>query len=172
MVALLERVAGFIESFIDRIGRGAAWLVLAVVFLLFLQNPLRELVGRGQFFANDMGQLAHAAVFMVGIAYAWRWNRQVRVDLLRGRMSARVRALVELAGTAVLLLPWLVLVAMEAFPTAIESIRIAERFAQTGSPGYFVMKSLLVVFAVMMALQAIAVMARALATLVDPSRER
>ena len=71
----LDRLASAIEAVVDRIGRATAWLVLAVVFLLFVQNPLREYVGRGQFFANDMGQLAHAAVFMIGVAYAWRWDR-------------------------------------------------------------------------------------------------
>src|SRR6185369_10464328 len=90
----LERLAGRLESWVDGFARTAAWLVLAVVFLLFVQNPLREYVGRGQFVANDMGQLTHATVFMIGIAYAWRWDRQVRVDLFYRSMSARGRALV------------------------------------------------------------------------------
>ena len=166
----LERFADFVESLVDAIGRTVAWLVLVVVFLLFLQNPLRELVGRGQFVANDMGQLAHAAVFMVGVAYAWRWDRQVRVDLFRARMSPRTRAEIELVGTLLLLLPWLVIVAVDAVPTVIQAFSIAERFPESGTPGFFVMKSLLLAFVATMALQALAVVARSIAILAGSSR--
>ena len=165
MAHALERIADRLESAVDRVGRAVAWLVLAVVFFLFLQNPLREYLGRGQFFANDMGQLAHAAVFMIGVAYAWRWDRQVRVDLLYRRMGPRARAVVNLLGTVFLFLPWLALVAWDAVPSVISSVRLVERFPESNSPGYFVMKSLLLVFVATMAVQALAVIARSIATL-------
>jgi TRAP-type mannitol/chloroaromatic compound transport system permease small subunit len=167
-----DQLANAIEAFIDRIGRVMAWLVLAVVFLLFVQNPLREYVGRGQFFANDMGQLAHAAVFMIGVAYAWRWDRQVRVDLFYRSMGPRMRAVVNLLGTVFLLLPWLAFVTRDALPTMIESVQIVERFPETGSPGFFAMKSLLLIFAAMMSLQAVAVISRSIVVICDPSRSR
>ena len=47
----IDRLAKVIETLIDGIGRVMSWLVLAVVFLLFVQNPLREFAGKGQFFA-------------------------------------------------------------------------------------------------------------------------
>jgi len=166
--AMFERFADRIERLVDRIGRTAAWLVLAVVFLLFVQNPIRQYIGRGQFLANDMGQLCHAAVFMLGAAYAWRWDRQVRVDLVYGRMTPRGRAWVNLIGTVLLLLPWLALVAWDAVPTAIQSVKLAEGFPESGSPGFFVMKSIVVLFVATMALQAAAVIARSLATLLGP----
>jgi TRAP-type mannitol/chloroaromatic compound transport system permease small subunit len=168
----LERLANAIESVVDRIGHVMAWLVLAVVFLLFVQNPLREYVGRGQFFANDMGQLSHAAVFMIGVAYAWRWDRQVRMDLFYRSMGPRAKAVVNLLGTVFLLLPWLAFVTWDAVPTVIQSVQIVERFPETGSPGYFVLKSLLLVFAATMSLQAAAVIARSVVVIGDPSRSR
>ena len=172
MPSSLHRFADGVERLIDRIGGVMAWLVLAVVFLLFVQNPLREYLGRGQFLANDMGQLSHAAVFMIGAAYAWRWDRQVRVDLFYRNMGARTKAWVNLLGTVFLLLPWLALVTWDAVPDVIDSIRHLEGFPETGSPGFFVMKSVLVVFAAMMTLQASAVVARSIAVIRDPSPSR
>jgi TRAP-type mannitol/chloroaromatic compound transport system permease small subunit len=168
----LDRFANAIEAVVDRIGRVMAWLVIAVVFLLFVQNPLREYIGRGQFFANDMGQLSHAAVFMIGVAYAWRWDRQVRMDLFYRGMGVRTKAVVNLLGTVFLLLPWLALVMWGAVPTVIESVQIVERFPETGSPGFFVFKSLLLAFAAMMSLQAAAVIVRSIVLIRDPSRSR
>ena len=168
MAHALERIADRLEHAVERVGRAGAWLVLAVVFFLFVQNPLREYVGRGQFFANDMGQLAHAAVFMIGVAYAWRFERQVRVDLLYRRMGPRTRAAVNLAGTLFLLLPWLALVAWDAFPSAIDSVKLLERFPESNSPGFYVMRSIVPVFVVLVAMQAAAVVARSLAVLLAP----
>jgi len=168
----LDRIADAIESVIDRIGRVVAWLVLVVVCLLFLQHPLREYVRAGQFVANDMGQLAHATVFMVGIAYAWRWNSHVRVDITYRRMQARSQAIVNLLGTLFLLLPWLALVVWHAVPVVSLSLDIREHFPETGTPGYFLLKSLLLVFAAMMTLEAIAVIARSIVVISDPSRGR
>jgi TRAP-type mannitol/chloroaromatic compound transport system permease small subunit len=172
MLDTLDRLADAVEALIDRIGRVMAWLVLAVVFLLFVQNPLREFVGRGQFFANDMGQLSHAAVFMIGVAYAWRWDRQVRMDLFYRNMGPRAKAVVNLLGTVFLLLPWLAFVTWDAVPAVIESVRNLEGFPETGSPGFFVMKSLLLAFAATMGLQAAAVIARSIVVIRDPSRSR
>jgi TRAP-type mannitol/chloroaromatic compound transport system permease small subunit len=169
---VLDRSANAIETVVDRIGRVMAWLVLAVVFFLFVQNPLREYLGHGQFFANDMGQLSHAAVFMIGVAYAWRWDRQVRVDLLYRNMSPRKKAIVNLLGTVFLLLPWLAFVTWDAVPTVIESVKLLEQFPETGSPGFFVFKSVLLAFAAMMGLQAAAVIARSVVVILDPSRAR
>src|SRR5258708_27591655 len=70
----LERLADLIENVVDRIGRVTAWLVLAVVFLLFVQNPPPEYIGRGHVFANAMGQLAPAAAFIIGLPSALRWG--------------------------------------------------------------------------------------------------
>ena len=172
MLDALDWLANATEAVVDRIGRVMAWLVLAVVFLLFVQNPLREYVGRGQFFANDMGQLSHAAVFMIGVAYAWRWDRQVRMDLFYRRMSARTKAVVNLLGTVFLLLPWLILVMQDAVPTVIDSVKMGEGFPETGSPGFFLLKSLLLAFAATMSLQAAAVIARSIVVIFDQSRAR
>ena len=171
-MAALDRLADAIETLIDTIGRTVSWLVLAVVFLLFVQNPLRQFLRAGHFLANDMGQLAHATIFMIGAAYAWRWNSQIRIDIFYQRMQPRMRAIVNLVGTVVLLLPWLALVIWYSVPLAQNSVRIGERFPETGSPGSFLFRVLLLAFSTLMLLQAIAVIARAIVVIRDSSRSK
>jgi hypothetical protein len=43
-----------------------------VIAALFGQWPLRALAGGGHILANDFGQIAHATVFAIGVAYALR----------------------------------------------------------------------------------------------------
>ena len=102
----LRRFAVAADAVVDAIGQTFAWLVLFVIASLFGQWPLRELVGAGHILANDFGQIAHAAVFAIGVAYALRWDGHVRLDVFYHRMSLRAKAWVDLAGTVAVIVPW------------------------------------------------------------------
>ena len=148
-------------------GRVGAWLVLFVVAALFGQLPLREWVGAGHILANDYGQIAHATVFMLGVAYAMRWDGHVRLDLFYQRMSRRARLLVDLAGTTLFVLPWIGIVLWFSWATTVRSVAVFEKFPETWSPGYWLFKVLLLVFGVLVTLQAFGHIARDLAALID-----
>ena len=166
----LVRLADRIDALIDRVGGAAAWLILLVVALLFWQIPMREFVHYGHREVNDMGQLVHATVFMIGVAYAMRWDEHVRVDILYHRMSTRGRALVDLAGTVFLILPWLFIVTRDSIPVVLRSWANLEEFDDTYTPGYFIFKTQLLVFAVLVILQVVAKILRNLVVLRDGDR--
>ena len=163
-----EAIIGAIDGFVDRVGRAASWLVLGVVATLFLQIPMREFVRYGHREVNDVGQIIHATVFMIGVAYAMRWDAHVRVDIFRQRMGARTRAAIELAGILLFLTPWLVIVTRSSIPIVLRSWAELEQFADTFTPGYFLLKTQLMSFCLLVGLQAIANALRSLATLLQP----
>jgi TRAP-type mannitol/chloroaromatic compound transport system permease small subunit len=157
-----QRIVDAIETFIDRTGRLASWLILGVVATLFLQIPMREFVRYGHREINDIGQLLHATVFMIGAAYAMRWDGHVRVDIFYSGMSARRRAVVDLVGTVFFILPWLVIVTRDSIPVVVNSWKNFEAFAETYTSGYFLLKSQLLVFAFLIGMQALANVIRAI----------
>ena len=73
-----------------------------------------------------------------------------------------------MSSPAILLLPWLALVAWSEGPTAWQSMKLMEHFPETGSPGFFMMNVVMLVFVALVGLQAIAVMARSAAELMQP----
>ena len=167
---VLRSLRGFArtaDAVVDAIGRTAAWLVLFVILALFGQWPLRELIGAGHLLANDFGQLAHAAVFSIGIAYALRWDGHVRLDLFYQRLSSRGRAWVDLVGTLCVVMPWAGIVLCFSWQTTLRSVAVLEQFPETWSPGYWLFKVLLIVFAVLLLLQAAGHVARDIAQLLD-----
>src|SRR2546430_9164357 len=89
LLRFLRWFARAADAVVDAAGRVGAWLVLFVVAALFGQLPLREWVGAGHLLVNDFGQIAHATVFMLGVAYALRWDGHVRLDVFYHRMSSR-----------------------------------------------------------------------------------
>ncbi len=168
----LRCLARTADAVIDAVGRVFSWLVIFVVVALFAQWPLRELVGAGHILANDFGQIAHAAVFSIGVAYALRWDGHVRLDVFYHRMPQRARALVDLAGTLAFVVPWTMIVLWFSGATTLRSVSVFEKFPETWSPGYWLFKVLLIVFAVLLLLQAIGHIARDFAELIDPQPDR
>jgi TRAP-type mannitol/chloroaromatic compound transport system permease small subunit len=168
MVACLQRLADRLGGVVDLTGRCASWLCLPLIVLLFLQLPLREIVHGGNNAANDFGQIIFANFMMVGIPYAMRWDAHVRVDIVHRHFGQRFRAFVELAGTVLLTIPWLALVGWYARPVVVNSLAETERFAETFTPGYFILKLGLLSFVVLVALQAIAIVIIAGLTLLSP----
>lgn len=167
LVRFLRWFARAADALVDAAGRTAAWLVLAVIIALFGQLPLREWVGAGHILANDYGQIAHAAVFMIGVAYAMRWDGHVRLDVFYQRMSRRARLLVDLGGTLFFVAPWIGMVLWFSWATTVRSVAVFEKFPESWSPGYWLFKVLLIVFGVLVSLQALGHIARDLAELFD-----
>lgn len=156
-----------LDAIVDWSGRTASWLILGIVAMLFLQIPMREFVRYGHREVNDIGQVIHATVFMIGVAYAMRWDAHVRVDIFRQQMGPRTRAAIELAGILLFLIPWLTIVTRSAIPIVLNAWAHFEQFADTYTPGYFILKTQLLSFAVLVALQALANVLRNLMTLVQ-----
>jgi TRAP-type mannitol/chloroaromatic compound transport system permease small subunit len=157
----LRRLADNLSAIVDFVGRWASWLCLPVILLLFLQLPLRDIVHGGNNTDNDFGQIIFANFFMVGIPFAMRHDAHVRVDIFHRHFSARSRAIIELAGTALLTLPWLALLGWYALPIVLNSLRQTEKFAETFTPGYFILKLGLLFFVALVGFQAIANIIRA-----------
>jgi len=171
LLRFLRWFARAADAVVDAAGRVGAWLVLFVVAALFGQLPLREWVGAGHLLVNDFGQIAHATVFMLGVAYALRWDGHVRLDVFYHRMSRRARLLVDLAGTIFFIVPWIGIVLLYSWATTVRSVAVFEKFPDTWSPGYWLFKVLLLVFGVLVSLQALGHIARDLASLTDDSPE-
>jgi len=159
-----------LASRIDRlnaaIGRGAAWLAIAVVLLQFALVVARYLFGLGSVWLSETVVYAHATLFMLAAAWTLRAGGHVRVDIFYADASARTKALIDLIGALVLLLPFMIVLIWLSVPYAARSWSILERSQEaSGLPLVFLLKTLIPLFALLMALQGIAQAIRAAAVL-------
>ena len=165
----MQSIADRIDRFNTTIGRAASLLVLAVVLLQFALVVARYLFGLGSIWATEAVIYAHAAVFMLACAWTLRAGGHVRVDIFYAEASARTKAIVDLAGALLLLLPFALTLIWLSLPYAARSWAILERSQEaSGLPLVFVLKSLIPAFAGLMALQGVAQAIRAYAALTGP----
>ena len=148
------------------IGRAVAWLVLAVVLLQFALVVARYLFGLGSIWLTETVIYAHATLFMLAAAWTLHAGGHVRVDVFYADASAGTRARVDLIGALLLLLPFMLVVLWLSVPYAARSWTILEHSQEaSGLPLVFVFKTLIPLFALLMALQGIAQAIRAAAAL-------
>jgi TRAP-type mannitol/chloroaromatic compound transport system permease small subunit len=164
--AHMTAIADRIDRLTGAIGRAAAWLVLAVVLLQFALVVARYLFGIGSVWFAETVIYAHAMVFMLAAAWTLQVGGHVRVDIFYADASARTKALIDLAGSVLLLLPFAIVLFLLAVPYSARSWAILERSQEaSGLPLVFVLKTLIPLFALLMALQGIAQLIRACAML-------
>jgi TRAP-type mannitol/chloroaromatic compound transport system permease small subunit len=90
----------------------------------------------------------------------------VRVDIFYRPASIRRKAIADLLGVIVFLLPFMIVVFLYGLPYVQRSWRIWEGSANIGGmPGLFVLKTFILVFAILVGLQGLAMAARSILVL-------
>ncbi len=155
-----------IDRFTAAIGRAVAWLALVIVLLQFALVVARYVFGFGSIWLTETVVYANAALFLLAAAWTLCAGGHVRVDVFYANASVRRRALIDLAGSLLLLLPFALVLLWLAAPYAARSWAILERSQESsGLPLVFLLKTLIPVFALMMALQGVSQAIRAAAAL-------
>jgi TRAP-type mannitol/chloroaromatic compound transport system permease small subunit len=87
----------------------------------------------------------------------------VRVDILYRPWSVRGKAIADLIGTLIFLIPYVLVVVIYGWPFVARSWRLFEGSQNVGGmPGLFVLKTFIIVFAVSVGLQGLAMAARSI----------
>jgi TRAP-type mannitol/chloroaromatic compound transport system permease small subunit len=165
----LNALADRIDRLNTAVGRAVAWLALIVVSLEFALVVARYVFALGSIWASETVIYAHATLFMLAAAWTLRAGGHVRVDVFYADASPRKKAIVDLVGSLLLLLPFMLVLIWLSVPYVARSWAILERSQESsGLPLVFVLKTLIPLFAALMALQGLAQAIRALAALSRP----
>jgi TRAP-type mannitol/chloroaromatic compound transport system permease small subunit len=116
----------------------------------------------------------HATVFLACAGYALTHNGHVRCDIFYSVMKPRTKALVDIAGTLVFLLPMCALIWWMSWPYVKASWAVMEisQEGRLGIPAVYLLKSLILVFGGLLAVQAISLMLQSALLLAGASSSR
>lgn len=154
-----------VDALNERVGNATAWLLWLMAILTMAVVVLRYAFGVGGIVMQETVLYLHATLFMVGAAYTLRHNEHVRVDILYQRFSPRTRALVEIFGALIFLLPVCAFIFWTSIDYVLASWRVHETSTDGGLPFVYVLKTLLLVMPVLLSLQGLAEIARNMAFL-------
>lgn len=145
-----------LEAWVANIGRAAAWLMLAMVLLSFSVVVLRYGFSLGWIWLQESVTYLHAMVFMLAAGWTLQSDGHVRVDVFYRSASARRQAVVNLAGTLLLLIPFCLFLLAIGWEYVYASWKLKEGSREAGGvPLVYLLKSLILLLPILLLFQAI-----------------
>lgn len=158
----MTTIARAIDALNEGFGRLIAPLLAVITLIVIYDVGMRFLAGRPSDWAFDVTKMLFGVHFMLMAAYGLRHHAHVEVDVLKRLLSRRKQAVVELLGYLIFFVPfiWMLLIYGWSFFERSFS-RSETTYGMVAIPVYPV-KAVIVIAAVLLLLQAIAIVIRAL----------
>lgn len=161
----LLQLAHFIDLFNRQIGRASIWLILIAVLLSAFTATLRYLFDWGSNAMIEAQWFLFGLVFLLCAPWTLQEQGHVRVDIIYTRLSIRWRAIIDLVGGLLFLLPVCILVSINAWDYFLLSFQQNEASMNPGGLLWWPMKLAIPVAFSLLAAQGIAEMIKAIAVL-------
>jgi TRAP-type mannitol/chloroaromatic compound transport system permease small subunit len=143
-----------LESLVRQIGVGASYLNVLLIGIIIVDVFLRATFSLTSAWVIELEWHLFAIIFLLGIPYALQKDRHVRVDLFFEKFSPRDRALVNLVGGVVFLLPWSLVLLYTGWEFALEAWQSGEGSPNpNGIPTFFPIKAIIPLAAALLFLQ-------------------
>lgn len=172
IVNKLLQLSRWIDAVSEWVGRVAYWLVLAMLGIgcwNVVGRYIGQLLGRS-FSSNSLIEAQwylFSFIFLLGAAYTLKHNDHVRVDMFYARWSNKRKALANLVGTVLFLLPFCVLVIMFSWKVILASWQSWEMSPDPGGLPRYPIKSMIIVSFVSLIAQGVSEGIKAIALLTD-----
>jgi TRAP-type mannitol/chloroaromatic compound transport system permease small subunit len=150
------------------IGEVFSWLALVCVLACFTVVVQRYFFNISTLWLQDFYVWVSGAMFTAVAGFALLRDDHVRVDIFYRPASIKRKAMADLFGVFAFLLPFMYIVIYFGWPSVRRSWGFYEASGNIGGmPGLFVLKSFIIVFAVLVGLQGIAMALRAILVLTN-----
>lgn len=158
---LLHKFEQAINRLSGAFGWLAGWLCVAMIGVVFSDVVARYVFASGSIAMQELEWHLFAAIFLLGAAYTMRENANVRVDVFYGCMSPRTKAVVDILGTLLFVIPMCTLILYSSYDFVSYSYQIQEVSVDPGGLPYrFAFKALLPLGYLLVLVQSLAVISR------------
>ncbi len=171
MHTFIEHIANTLETLNEWVGRSVSWLTSLLVLLFCFDVFVRYVLNATQPAIFELEWHLFAIIFLLGAGYTLKHDKHVRVDVFYAQWSPRRKALVNLVGVLLFLLPFCWIVVQASVPYIKTSWLMNERSSDPGGlPARYLTKSSILVGFLFLGLQALALALRSLLVLLGKER--
>lgn len=138
---VLKTFMRWIDSLNEWIGRGVAWVTLALVLVIFVDVVMRYLFNKSFVFTQELEWHLFGFIFLIGAGYTLLHDGHVRVDIIYQRLGFKGQAWINLMGVIVFLIPGCLMLIITSFKFVLTSFLILEGSPDPGGiPFRFIVK--------------------------------
>lgn len=129
----------------EKYGALLGWLTLMMVLLSFVTVVSRNVFNVVWIPVQELALYCHAAALMLGMVYAWRDDKHVRVDVFFQQFTDRKKQWVNVLGLVFLALPMVLFLLWVCVPYVMDSWSRWEQSPEAGGlPLVWLFKTLLI----------------------------
>ncbi len=137
----IKTLSRFIDTINEWVGRGVAWVTLALVLVIFADVVMRYLFNTSFVFTQELEWHLFGFIFLIGAGYTLLHDGHVRVDIIYQRQGYRGRAWINLMGVILFLIPGCLMVIITSWKFVLNSLLILEGSPDPGGiPLRFIVK--------------------------------
>jgi len=137
-------------------GQAVSWLTLVMVLLTFLIVILRYGFNLGWIWLQESLTYVHVTVFCIVAAWTLQQDGHVRVDIFYAGMTEKKRALVDLSGSVLFLVPLCIFILVISWPYVANSWKLLETSREAGGlPLVFLLNSLILALPALLLIPAV-----------------
>lgn len=160
MKKILLHFISIVNIINENVGKATAWLTTLLVIIVSGRVFGRMLFDTEPVWMPELEWHLFSLIFLLAAGYTLKHNKHVRVDLFYANFSERDKALVDLVGALLFLIPWCVLIMWVSYDYALGSFEVLEGSPNPGGLPYrFVIKFAITVGVGLLLLQALAMVA-------------
>jgi len=152
-VNALLACARLIDALTERVGRAAAWIVLAATLISAGNALARYALGESSNAWLEIQWYLFGALFLLAAGYTLKHDGHVRIDVFYNRFGPRGRAWIDLFGGLFFLMPMTLLLAWLSWPMFAEAWATHELSPDAGGLVRWPVKLLLPLGFALLALQ-------------------
>ncbi|MDQ3026440.1 MAG: TRAP transporter small permease subunit [Pseudomonadota bacterium] len=131
-MAFLIQISKLIDGLNDRLGVAANWMVLAACLISAANAMSRYAFDLSSNAWLEIQWYLFAGIVMLGASHTLRMNEHVRVDIVYTHLSERGKEWLDLVGTAVFLVPSMLVIAWYSVPFFMQSWNVQEMSGNAG----------------------------------------
>ena len=156
-----------IDALNERVGTVTSWLTTLMVLVVCYDVFTRYFLRSSSVAVQELEWHIFAVIFLIGAAYTLKHEGHVRVDVFYSRLSLRGKAIIDLIGGLVFLIPFSLLVIWTSHSFVSMSYGIQEISPDPGGLPYrWLLKAMIPAGFVLVLLQGIALTIRAFFTVI------
>ncbi len=162
----MKNIITSLDKINEWVGRTFAWSTSLMVWVIFGLVVLRYGLGTFSQKASELTTYFFAISFLMASGYAFKNDNHVRVDLFYAKWSDKRKAIVNLVGGLLFLLPWCIVSIMVCFKYAKTSFQRGEVSDQpSGLPAIYILKFVLLLGFILLLIQGISSILKAIEVL-------
>jgi TRAP-type mannitol/chloroaromatic compound transport system permease small subunit len=137
----IKTITRWIDTVNEWVGRGAAWVTLGLVLVVFVDVVMRYLFNTSYVFTQELEWHLFGFIFLIGAGYTLLHDGHVRVDIIYQRLGLKGRGWINLCGVILFLIPGCMMVIVTSWKFAANSFSMLEGSADPGGiPLRFIIK--------------------------------